>query len=52
MTDYKEEYFPSGEEDKIFVRWWVPQQPRGVLVIIHGMKEHGGEVRRICSFFG
>lgn len=32
-------------------RSWTPQDPRGVLVIVHGLAEHGGRYRETAEFF-
>lgn len=30
---------------------WMPESPRGVIVIIHGLAEHGGRYRETAEFF-
>jgi alpha-beta hydrolase superfamily lysophospholipase len=32
-------------------RSWTPRDPRGVLVIVHGLAEHGGRFRETAEFF-
>lgn len=32
-------------------RWWTPAGPSGVIVIVHGLAEHGGRYRETAEFF-
>lgn len=42
MIDAKEERFDGPRGLKIFTRSWRPAQPRGVMVIVHGLNAHSG----------
>jgi lysophospholipase len=36
---------------ELHLRSWTPPEPRGVLVIVHGLAEHGGRYRETAAFF-
>ena len=35
----------------LFCRSWAPHEPRGLIVIVHGLAEHGGRYRPTAEFF-
>jgi alpha-beta hydrolase superfamily lysophospholipase len=35
----------------LYCHSWTPKDPRGVLVIVHGLAEHGGRYRETAEFF-
>jgi len=35
----------------LFCRSWAPHEPRGVMVIVHGLAEHGGRHRQTAEYF-
>jgi len=41
----------TGDALNLYWRGWVPAQPRGVMVIIHGLAEHGGRYQETAQAF-
>jgi alpha-beta hydrolase superfamily lysophospholipase len=39
------------EQGGLFVREWIPERPRGVLLLLHGFGEHGGRHLGNAAFF-
>ncbi|MBI4714726.1 MAG: lysophospholipase [Nitrospirae bacterium] len=36
---------------KLFCRFWSPERPRALLLIVHGIGEHGGRYRPVAEYF-
>lgn len=43
--DYREYLFETADHSKLYAQSWRPQNPLGVIVIVHGYAEHGGRYR-------
>jgi len=49
MADARDEYVPSADGTPLKAWLWTRPQPRGVLVIAHGLGEHGGCYRHVAA---
>ncbi|RJQ37987.1 MAG: alpha/beta hydrolase [Dehalococcoidia bacterium] len=44
------EYNYSGQRYRIYYQGWLPEQdPKAILVVVHGLAEHGGRYRRLAE---
>ena len=46
-----EALFQSGSGANIFYRCWTPAEPRAVILLVHGLAEHGGRYDEFANFF-
>lgn len=51
MAEYTENngYFTGVENTRLFYQNWQAEHPRGVVVIVHGIGEHGGRYRNLIN---
>lgn len=47
----KQQHCRTADGLDLFCRAWAPADPRGVLVIVHGLSEHSGRYRETAEFF-
>jgi len=50
MNNPREETLASADRTEIFLRHWPVDNPRAVLVICHGLGEHGGRYQSVADF--
>ena len=46
-----EERFAGAGGLNIFFRWWRPEEPRAVVVVVHGFNSHSGYYRWVAEQF-
>jgi alpha-beta hydrolase superfamily lysophospholipase len=47
---HDENYFTARDGLRLYEQWWLPEQdPRAVVVVVHGINEHGGRYRRLAD---
>jgi len=44
-------YFTNRNGEKFFVRYFLPQRPKALLVVAHGLGEHSGRYKRLGEYF-
>jgi alpha-beta hydrolase superfamily lysophospholipase len=49
--DAKISYFITSEGLKIFYQYWVPDAPKAVLILVHGMGDHSGRYGPFVRYF-
>ncbi len=48
--EHEEDYFVGGKNNKIFYQSWIPENPKGIIQIIHGGVEHVGRYKHLVKF--
>ncbi len=48
--NHTEDYFEGGKGYKIFYQSWIPENPKGIIQIIHGGVEHVGRYKHLVKY--
>jgi alpha-beta hydrolase superfamily lysophospholipase len=51
MVSHAEEHLVKPDGSSLFVQAWIPDRPRGALLIVHGLGEHSGRHAGLARFF-
>jgi len=51
MFTYREGHLNSADGTRLFYRQWEPDEPKGVLVFVHGVGEHSGRYVHVAERF-
>lgn len=45
-------FFSPNEGVRLYYEWWMPERPRAILVVVHGLGDHSGRYGALLRYFG